>query len=94
MMVRHAMLERGVDMSVRALRLNTDTPPTFDELKSSICNYAGLIQNCNEAIQIELVELDTTSWTLAMDDIRCRDRESTIDPVTETNLRARGFELS
>ena len=84
MMLRHAMLERGVDMSIRTLRLNTDSPPTFDELKSSVCNYAGLIKDCNEAVQIELVSVDTTNWTLAMDEIRCRDRDSDIDPVTET----------
>ena len=88
MMLRHAMLERGTDMAVRSLRLNTGSPPTFAQLKSEICNYAGLIKDCNKAVQIELVAVDTKNWTLDMDgNIKCRDRGSNIDPVTETNYK-------
>lgn len=87
MMLRHAMLERGVDMALRSLRLGTDNPPTFDELKTEICNYTGIIQNCPETIQIELVEVDTSNWTLAVSDIRCIDRDSEIDPVSETTYQ-------
>jgi len=88
MMLRHAMLERGTDMAVRSLRLNTGSPPTFAELKSAICNYAGLIKNCNQAVQIELVPVDTKNWTLAMDgNIKCRDRSSNINPATETTYK-------
>ncbi|NET52160.1 MAG: pilus assembly protein, partial [Merismopedia sp. SIO2A8] len=46
MMVRNVMLERGVDIAVRELRLGTPQPPTFDEFKQSICDASGIIQNC------------------------------------------------
>lgn len=87
MMLRHAMLERGVDMAMRSLRLGTDSPPTFDELKAEICNYTGLIANCTDNLQVELVEVNTTNWTLAVSDIRCIDRDSEIEPVTETTYQ-------
>lgn len=88
MMTRHAMLERGVDMAMRELRLNTNGPHSFDQLKKRICSYSGVIQDCLNTLQIELVSINTDSWTLAMDpNIRCIDRANTIDPISETNYQ-------
>lgn len=48
LMVRNVMLERGVDLAVRDLRLGTPEPPTFEEFKQSICDNSLIIANCNE----------------------------------------------
>lgn len=84
LMVRHVMLERAVDMSVRGLRLGHWTPPTHDELRSSICNNAGLIRNCNDVMLLELRAVSTTTWEPLASGANCVDRSQPIKPVTES----------
>lgn len=82
---RHAMLERAVDLAVRELRLGLDATPTHDELRATICNYAGVIQDCNEALHIELERVSTTTWNFRTGDIQCVDRDEEISPVVNFN---------
>lgn len=87
-MARHVMLDRGVDIAVRELRLNTANPPDFDEFKTRICEGTILIQNCEDVVQIELVPVDMTTWIGVDGDALCRDLSSTIDPLNFTNYTA------
>ena len=41
LMTRATLLDRGLDMAVRELRLNTGAPPGFDEFRASVCRHAG-----------------------------------------------------
>lgn len=86
MMVRNVMLERAVDLSVRGLRLGTGGAPTHDQLKRQICNYAGLIPNCMNALLIELRPVDTTTWQPLASGPTCVDRSQVIQPVTTVNV--------
>jgi len=58
LMTRHVMLERGLDMAVREVRLNTGAPITEDQLKTMVCNAAGIIPNCTTQLRIEMIALD------------------------------------
>lgn len=85
MMVREVMLERAVDLSVRGLRLGFWSPPTHDELKRTICNNAGIIPDCMNALLIELRPVDTTTWEPLSSGPTCVDRSQPIQPVTTFN---------
>lgn len=74
MNVRHAQLERAVDMAVRDLRLGRDPTPTHPELLASICNYAGMIPNCDENLHIEMERIDTATWDFREGKVMCLDR--------------------
>ncbi len=83
-MARHVMLDRGVDIAVRELRLGTETPPTFAEFKSLVCNNVLLVPNCEGVIQIELKPVSMVDWNGIEGPAKCRDVGSTIDPFDMT----------
>ena len=55
LMTRHVMLERGLTMAVREVRINTSTQITEDQFKTMICNAAGIIPNCTTQLRLEMV---------------------------------------
>lgn len=81
MMIRHVMLERALDIAVRGLRLGIWTPPTHEELKRVICNQAGIIPDCMNALMVELRPVDKTTWAPLAGSATCVDRAATIQPV-------------
>ncbi len=78
---RLVLLERATDVAVRDLRLGNDNVDTFDELKARICNVAGLIPDCMEALHIELSSVSTDTWDMRMGATACIDRDEGIAPV-------------
>lgn len=58
LMVRQMMLERGLDMSVRAVRLGTSDAVSDEDLRRMICTGAGLIPNCLSELKVEMIRLD------------------------------------
>lgn len=85
LMVRHVMLERAVDMTVRGLRLGTWTNPTHESIKREICNNAGLIPDCMNAVLVELRPVSKVTWEPLSSGPTCVDRAETVQPVTEFN---------
>jgi len=83
-MARYVMLDRGVDIAVRELRLGTEDPPTFDEFKTLVCDNVLLIPNCKNLVQIELTRVATTDFAGLAGPARCRDVGSKIDPFDMT----------
>lgn len=58
LMTRHVMLERGVDMAVREVRLNTSAQISPDQFRTMICNTAGIIDKCDTQVLLEMRRLD------------------------------------
>ncbi|MGJ8621424.1 MAG: TadE/TadG family type IV pilus assembly protein [Yoonia sp.] len=74
--VRHVMLERSVDLTVRDLRLGALRDPTLDELRANICAIAAVIPNCQDRVEIELVMVEPTNqsdWDNYEPRAQCRD---------------------
>lgn len=85
-MVRNVLLERGVDIAVRDVRLGNGNVPDFEMLRANICNNAGLIPDCMNSLQIEMQSIPITPGSIAsiQDDARCVDRNSEDDIQTGT----------
>lgn len=83
--LRSMMLERAVDINVRALRLGFLRGATFEDLKVTLCDAAVIIPNCQESISIQMVRVDTGTWQPLDPDAECIDRtedyEPTLDPL-------------
>ena len=70
LMMRAAMIDRGLDMAVRELRLRPGDPPDAGEFLELVCAFAGsgssaevkLVPRCTETLRIELSEVDG-DWT-------------------------------
>ena len=58
MMTRHVMMERGLDLAIRDVRLSTGDQIDEDDLKILVCNYAGILQDCTNKVYLEMVNID------------------------------------
>lgn len=62
-LMRGALLERSLDMTVRELRLNTGANMQHDDIRDRVCERAGTIEDCEAQMRIELVQVDPFNWS-------------------------------
>ncbi|MFT5342882.1 MAG: hypothetical protein ACI9BH_002098 [Paracoccaceae bacterium] len=79
--LRHSMLERAVDLTVRDIRLGTGTAPQHDEIKNMICVRAGFIDNCADNLRLEMIQVDPRNWTAIPAEADCTDKSVEVAPV-------------
>lgn len=79
--LRHAMLERGLDMAVRDIRLSTGAAPQHDKIKDDVCDYAGLIPNCSTSLRLEMVQVDLRNAVSLPKKVDCTDASKPVEPV-------------
>lgn len=80
--MRHMMMERGLDLAVRDVRIGRMPDPTHKELKKRICDNAGIIPDCINQLQLEMVNMDVRAWTDELDGpIKCIDRTLDVQPA-------------
>lgn len=81
---RHVMLERGVDLAVRDVRIGRLKEPKHAELKQLICDYASIIPDCIDNLQLEMVRMDVRNWGTELDGpIECIDRALDSQPAVQ-----------
>ncbi len=85
MMARNVMLERGVDIAVRSLRLGTPIPPTYDQFKQSICANAVIFQDCGTLVQVELQPISTANFNLPANSTNCINESVHNSPTNPIN---------
>jgi hypothetical protein len=81
-MVRHTMLDRALDITVRDLRLGRYEAPTLAELREDICAHVTVMPNCRRDLMIELRPISRTTWAMPTGRQPCIDRTTAIEPAT------------
>lgn len=61
--LRHTMLERGLDIAVRDIRLSTGSAPQHGAIKQTICDEAMIIPNCTNNLRLEMISTDPRNFT-------------------------------
>lgn len=61
--LRHAMLERGLDTTVREIRLSTGFIPDYGNIRDQICETAAIIPNCKENLRLEMKVVDPRAFS-------------------------------
>lgn len=84
--MRQMYLDRGLDMAVRYVRLNTNTNYTHDDIKQMICGNAGWLENCDTTLRLEMVTVDPRQFAQFDQTADCVDTSEPVQPV-------RGFAL-
>lgn len=79
--MRHSMLDRALDLAVRDLRLGDPDLRTHDDLKDAVCNYAGIIPECDESLHLELERISKENWSFRTGQVQCIDRDEDITPA-------------
>jgi len=82
-MLQRAMLERGLDIAVRELRLGTGNNLTSDYLRGQICANTIAIPNCTSELLLDMhvVDLENTIEKTSS----CHDRSTGTNPLTSWN---------
>ncbi len=56
--MRQMFLDRGMDITVRDIRLGTGQNLDHTQLKQSICDNAGFLENCQNTLRLEMQPID------------------------------------
>lgn len=79
--LRQTMLERGLDMAVREVRLGTGTAPEHDQIKDLICGNALILSDCETNLFLEMVPSDPRAFAGMHDVTSCTDTPVPSRPV-------------
>lgn len=77
---RHLFLDRGLDMAVRNVRLNTGTNYTHADVKDMICEFAGFLKNCDSQLKLEMSPVDPRVFAEFAADADCTDATQPVNP--------------
>lgn len=85
MSIRHVMLERGVDVTVREVRIGQIRPPIDAEnLRDRICEVSRMISDCDRQLRLQMVRQDprnTGDWAgNPMGSVECVNRSLVTQP--------------
>ncbi|WP_323770429.1 TadE/TadG family type IV pilus assembly protein [Antarctobacter sp.] len=81
MNLRHALLERGVDLATREIRLNTGDIPTYEEVRQKICDEAVIVDGCAENLRLEMLEVDPRNFAAIPPGADCKNAEEEPRPL-------------
>lgn len=81
--MRHVMLERGVDIAVREVRIGAMIEPTRVKLIKRICEEATIIPNCESQLQLEMIRRNPRSFADVPTKIQCINRSLATQPTVE-----------
>ena len=80
-LTRQVMLERGIDLAVRDIRLDQDGI-TRRSIRRAICERARILPDCDQNLVVEMTVIDPTTYALPDSDAVCVNREDSIIPNT------------
>ncbi len=81
--LRHTLLERGLDLAVREIRLGTGTAPQHDDIKELICDNSLMLLDCTSKLQLEMRSADIRSFSALDTTADCTDSAEPTKPVRE-----------
>lgn len=84
--LRHTLLERGLDMAVRDVRLgtgtfSTDPGATHDTIKDAICENSLMLLDCQNSLRLEMRSADIRAFNSLNTKAECVDSAEESDPV-------------
>ncbi len=88
-LTRTVLLERALDINVRALRLGMlDPSNAYSELKTHVCEDALIFGNCPNSVKIELSPISRNTWAMPNEGVSCVDRDAPVstDPPEDFSL--------
>ena len=88
LMTKNMMLERGLDLTVREIRLGVSGKTEHDQFKETICDYARILRDCEANMILEVTPI-TTAADIPAGSAICRDRTTPDAPALNFNLGQR-----
>jgi hypothetical protein len=79
--LRHTILDRAVDMTVREIRMSTRNPLQYEQVRDAICDRAPIISDCQSNLKIEMIRMDLRAWVPPPADFDCINHAEEVQPV-------------
>lgn len=79
--IRQMLLDRGLEVTTREVRLNTDMYFEHDDLKRAICQNAGNLPGCMDNLRLEMVPTNPRAFTGLPATVDCVDTSQPVTPV-------------
>lgn len=83
---RQTLLDRGLDLTVREIRLGTGVQFTHTELKNKVCDYSGLPGDCETVLRLSLKPVAVRGFTGVGANTDCIDVSQTLEPPSVFSL--------
>ena len=80
LMTRHVMLDRGLDLAVRQVRLGPLAGADHAELVAAICERIPVMRNCQQDLRLEMRRVNPRDPNLSSDPASCANRIEPGDP--------------
>lgn len=80
--MRHMFLDRGLDITVRHVRLNTNSAMTHGQLKDMICENAGFLEDCDYTLRLEMTPINPRDFEEFDQEPDCIDLSEPVEPET------------
>ncbi|MDQ2065711.1 TadE/TadG family type IV pilus assembly protein [Xinfangfangia sp. CPCC 101601] len=81
-MVRHVMMERGLDLVMRDVRLGRLGTFDHNELRRLICARTVVLVDCNSLLKVEMRPVSTATFALPTMPATCIDRGEETEALT------------
>lgn len=78
--MRQMFLDRGVDMAVRNIRLNTGAGYTPADLRLMVCTYSGFLDDCDTQLKLEMNPIDLRAFNGFGGSADCTDASQALKP--------------
>lgn len=83
--MRSMFLDRGLDATVRTIRLNTAVDYNHDQVKQMICDNSGFLNtgqnnNCDNTMRLEMLPRDLRAYASLPSDADCIDVSQPVNP--------------
>ena len=78
---RELMLRRATNLVIREVRLATDAPPSYEEMKQAICARSIFTSGCMENLRVEMRALPLGAWSDDAGPAQCIDHAEEVDPL-------------
>lgn len=79
--MRQTFLDRGMDMTVRMVRLNTGADYTHTDLKQMICDFSGFLPECGTTLRLEMNPIDPRAFSGFGGSADCVDTSQPVEPL-------------
>lgn len=83
LLTRQMMLDRGLDIAVREVRLGTFTGDVHAQIKDAVCDAALIIPDCDARLTLAMTVVDPRAWSGVEPPVRCRDINEDEPPANE-----------
>jgi Flp pilus assembly pilin Flp len=81
--VRHTQLERGLDVTVREVRLGTGESIDHGTLKAMVCANAPILSDCENMLRLEMIPLSLWDWLEPARIADCEDLSQPVRPLRQ-----------